>query len=372
MIFGADDRVPVFDTTVLPARAVVQIITRFPDGLEEVSTGVLVGPNDLLTAGHVLYEASFGGHVEAVLATPARNGALAPFGTASAVSIQVNPAWIAANDRDGVVLPSFDHDLALVTLDRNVGAIAGMLPFGVLADPVGRPVTSIGYPGDLGGDMPVQTAGVVDEADAETLIFTDDLDALAGQSGSPLISDGEVVGIYSHNSVEPPFFNGALRLTDAFLAQIEFWRSTNDETDGDDLILGGVWDERWDGRAGDDRIYARDGADTVLGGDGADEINGNAGDDRLDAGAGADAALGGQGDDVVEGGSGSDWHLNGNRGIDLVLGGGGDDRLFGGPDGDWLDGGDGADTLSGDRGNDVLVGAGGADVFDLLTEGGFD
>ena len=372
MIFGADDRVPVADTRVLPASAVVQIITRFPNGLEEESTGLLIGPNDVLTAAHVLYEASFGGHVELVLVTPGLNGSLAPFGDSFAISIQVHPDWISVNDRDGLPLTAFDHDLAMITLDRPVGYETGFLPYGVLDDPLGRTVQSIGYPGDLGGDVPVQTSGTIDDADAETLLFDDDFDAAAGQSGSPVFDGDRAIGIFSHNSVEPPFYNGALRLTAEFVQTIDLWRTTNDETDDPDFILGGVWSEVWFGQAGDDRIFGREGDDTLYGGDGADEINGNAGDDLLDGESGPDAALGGQGDDVVEGRGGDDWHLNGNRGDDLVFGGLGSDQLFGGPDQDRLDGGQGADTLSGDRGDDTLVGGLGADVYAFAAESGDD
>jgi hypothetical protein len=68
------------------------------------------------------------------------------------------------------------------------------------------------------------------------LKFRDDLDAMPGQSGSPLIytdaanGDMDVVGIVSHEQYFPSPENGALRLTSAMVTQINAWaeNSIND------------------------------------------------------------------------------------------------------------------------------------------------
>ncbi|BBK31386.1 V8-like Glu-specific endopeptidase [Stella humosa] len=376
MIFDTDDRAPVTQTTVLPWSAVVRLDMIFPDG-EAVATGVLIGPNDLLTVGHAVYIEEYGGWATAIYVTPGLNGASEPYGTAVSVAFQVDQRWIDNQPLDAPLDP-FAFDYALVTLDRPLGDVAGTLPVGVLDNPVGVAVEAAGYPADKGYDFLYRTTGTVDEIEPEALLFTDDLDLSAGQSGSPVMvfgGDGglpTVVGLISFDYELPPYANGVLRITPEYLETIQHWAATNDATQGADWIEGGGGGDLWNGLGGADTILGVGGADTIHGGQGDDELNGNLGDDLVHGDLGADFVRGGQGDDTVFGDAGSDWHVNGNIGFDSVLGGAGDDHVFGGQGDDTLDGGSGADTLSGDRGNDRLTGGEGADHFVYRSGGGFD
>ncbi len=376
MIFGADDRVEIVATTAPPWSAVVELNISFPWG-EVLATGVMIGPNDLLTVGHAVYSADYGGYATAIVASPARSGRLDPFGIANSVAFQVDPRWVE-NDRLGAPLDPFGYDYALVTLDRPVGSATGFLPVGVLDDPIGVAVQAAGYPADKGYDFLYRTEGTVDSADIDTLFFADDLDLLPGQSGSPVFvtdpatGQATVVGLISFDYHEPPYANGVLRINPEYRETIAWWSASNDATAGADWIEGGPAGDRWDGLAGADTILGFDGADTIHGGNGGDDLNGNLGDDFVHGQAGADFVRGGQGADTVLGGAGDDWHVNGNRGADSVVGGQGDDRVFGGPGADTIDGGPGADTVSGDLGDDVLAGGPGADRFVYRDDGGLD
>lgn len=370
MIFGADDRTEVTATSVLPWSAVVRLEIDFPNG-GAVATGVLIGANDLLTVGHAVYSVEYGGFATAIRVIPGSSGPLSPFGDAWSVAIQVDPRWVEYDGTFGDLDP-FSFDYALVTLDRAIGSTAGVLPIATLADPVGVAVTAAGYPADRGYDFLYATDGTVDSVDLDTLFFEDDLDLSAGQSGSPVMAGGDVVGLISFDYELPPYANGVLRLTEEYVATIRHWAATNDATAGADWIEGGPSEDLWAGLAGADTILGFDGADTIDGNEGDDDLNGNRGDDLVRGGPGADFVRGGQGDDTVFGGAGADWHLNGNLGDDLVRGGTGDDRLFGGADADTLEGEAGADTLSGDLGDDVLLGGDGADRFVYRTDGGYD
>lgn len=86
---------------------------------------------------------------------------------------------------------------------------------------------------------------------------------------------------------------------------------------------------------------------------GDDLVIGGAGNGRYDLGAGRDLAITGAGDDLVRGQAGRDY---------LVLGGGNDTGL-GGRGIDILDGGAGDDSLSGGAGDDILIGAAGSDTL---------
>ena len=205
-----------------------------------------------------------------------------------------------------------------------------------------------------------QTSGTVTRFNDDIIVFQGGLDATGGQSGSPIIHNGAVVGVYtSDNGVA----NFAARISGPTLADLDLWRSSNDPSPGSDFVLGGPWGERWEGLAGNDTILGMDGNDTILGGAGDDDVNGNRGNDLVDGGPGRDFVRGGQGNDLVYGGEGDDWHVNGNMGADTVYGGPGNDNLFGGPDDDLLFGEAGDDVLSGDLGNDTLYGGPGRDLF---------
>ncbi|MCC7272404.1 MAG: trypsin-like peptidase domain-containing protein [Alphaproteobacteria bacterium] len=376
MIFGADDRVPVSPTTAFPWRTIVQLDVTFPGGQVFGTTGVMIGPNDVLTVGHAIYGGDIGGYAVAIVVTPARDDFRAPFGTANGIAVQVDPRWVE-NDRPGATLDPFDYDYAVVTLDRDLGSETGVMSVGTLDDPLGTLLQSAGYPADKGFDLLYRVDGTVDEADENTLFFNDDLDLAPGQSGSPVFllngaDAATVYGLISYDFEFPPLANGILRITDEYAANIAFWAASNDETTGSDFIYGGPLDEAWSGGIGADTILGQDGDDAIHGGSGNDDLNGNLGDDLVYGDAGADFVRGGQGADTVDGGSGDDWHVNGNRGPDLVHGGTGNDVLYGGPDDDTLRGGNGADTLSGDLGDDLLAGDAGADMFRIAAGGGFD
>lgn len=123
----------------------------------------------------------------------------------------------------------------------------------------------------------------------------------------------------------------------------------------------------------------------VVGGSGYDTITGGTGNDIIDLSTGGGFADGGDGWDTVrlnfstESGAISythDWiaaqaTLNGLTLADVrnleradVTGGSGDDALTGWSDNDWLAGGAGDDVLSGDGGSDILTGGPGNDRLD--------
>lgn len=83
---------------------------------------------------------------------------------------------------------------------------------------------------------------------------------------------------------------------------------------GDDWItdtsingdVAGVQSQKFDGAAGNDRLFLGTGDDTGLGGAGNDMIMGDFGNDRLLGGDGDDILTGGRGRDVINGGLGAD------------------------------------------------------------------
>lgn len=115
-------------------------------------------------------------------------------------------------------------------------------------------------------------------------------------------------------------------------------------TEGDDVAVGTLFEDRLFGLQGDDLISGDDGADWIRGGAGNDTLRGDLGDDDVSGGSGDDRISGGLGDDVLSAGSGHD-RLWGGDGSDTLLGGGGDDLLVGGAGKDKMTGGGGANVF---------------------------
>lgn len=99
--------------------------------------------------------------------------------------------------------------------------------------------------------------------------------------------------------------------------------------------------------------------------DGNDEVRGNlVAQNLIDGGLGDDRLHGGNEIDHIQGGLGDDF-VFGLAGNDEIIGGEGDDTLFGGLGDDLLIGGDGRDWLQGDEGVNILIGGLGDDSYDV-------
>lgn len=62
--------VEVTTRTAYPYTATALIIVTFPDGSKAAGTGAVVGPNDLLTATHVVYSPDHGGWASGISIYP--------------------------------------------------------------------------------------------------------------------------------------------------------------------------------------------------------------------------------------------------------------------------------------------------------------
>jgi Ca2+-binding RTX toxin-like protein len=144
-----------------------------------------------------------------------------------------------------------------------------------------------------------------------------------------------------------------------------------------DVLYGTSQNEAFDGRGGDDTIYAGDGHDRLFGGTGEDLLVGGAGNDTLEGGFGADELLGDAGNDwasyaasstgvlVTIGGSGVGGAATGDilRDIENLIGSQGADELRGDTNANTIDGQAGNDLFLGNGGDDVLFGNAGNDAF---------
>lgn len=203
---------PITDTLSYPYRTVVYL-TDTIGGQRYQASGVLIAPDEVLTASHVVQRVDVG-TATGIRVTPGFTGTSVPFGTASVSWYRYAPIDDAGDRISG---SQSQYDFAVLHLSRSfdVGAMIPEANFG------GGTVHASGYPASAYG---AQVDRVEDVARAPGLNLLVGADTESGTSGGPLWvmrDDGaHVVGLVSTGDG----VNGyALQISDPVLAQINEW-----------------------------------------------------------------------------------------------------------------------------------------------------
>ncbi len=224
-IFGNDDRVLVSNSGTTPFVTFVQVISTFSTGTQVQGSGVLVGENDVLTSGHLVYDSSLGELATSIAVIPGRSGENKPLGIHMAGMASVPTTW---SEKD-----SFAGDYALLGLSFPVGRVTGTFSLQSIngLDALDETFRSWGYPSGLESNSLYGTLGTLDQVTGNLLYFNDDLDLSGGQSGSALVRrvDGldVVVGVVSHSTTSPEM-NAITSFGTTELSQIQSWAVQND------------------------------------------------------------------------------------------------------------------------------------------------
>ncbi|MBW3540885.1 MAG: trypsin-like serine protease, partial [Planctomycetes bacterium] len=234
-IFGSDDRVRVTNTTAYPWRTIGRLEITWEDGTKGHCSGAMISQNEFLTAGHCVHQKAKGGWAKSLRVSLGQNDSSRPFGEASWRTARSYTGW-TQGPQDSTDA-AFDHDWAVITLDRNIGLFTGWLGYEWWSGNSiynGLGLNTAGYPGDLGGGNDMYRAfGPTDSATANQIHFTGSLDIWPGQSGSPLwrfvssTGDRFVNGIVSHQSSAN---NGATRINETKFNSLLDWRAIDDTT----------------------------------------------------------------------------------------------------------------------------------------------
>jgi V8-like Glu-specific endopeptidase len=222
----SDDRVAVTATASTPPfSAYLQVASEFSDGTVLQSSGVMVGPNDVLTAANNIYNHEYGGLATKIQVTPGRYEDLKPFGVHNVSQISVPLAWQNSSD--------LSTDYGLLSLATDIGYVTGWVEMGYAGTLSGLnnyTLSTLGYPTDQGGNTLYYSSGSVDQVVANELVFTDDLDMMAGHNGSPVVFNSGgvdiVLGVASQvadNSED----NRVLALTSESFEAIQTWSANN-------------------------------------------------------------------------------------------------------------------------------------------------
>ncbi len=199
-VFSPDTRTALGagNMTVFPWDTIGRMWMLWPDGAESSGSGAMVGPRNFLTAGHCVYSAAHGGWASAITFSPGQDGNQIndPYwsntnfkrsdnqywGEAAATYYRSYTGWTSSGD--------WDYDIAVVTLDRNIGNYTGWMGYGYNDNNAffqNLLMNTAGYPGDLTPTQYDQFYTSDRITTVNTLNLQSNLiDIYPGQSGSPV------------------------------------------------------------------------------------------------------------------------------------------------------------------------------------------
>lgn len=228
-IIGDDDELTALFTRDMPERLICSLIIH-ARGAVFHGSGWLAGPALVMTCGHNVHHADFGGWAERIDIIPGRAEDDHPFGQTSTTRFSAHGGWVARHDPAA--------DIGCLHLDVSIGDQLGWFAIAQLGDPgslVGQPITCAGYP-EYDGDFTRQRRGDgVVAAIANTRIYHT-ADTNNGESGGPiwLAANGDTpptaIGVHTYEKIvlAGPLHqeaNSGTLIDDGMLALIDQWRN---------------------------------------------------------------------------------------------------------------------------------------------------
>ena len=204
-----------FERAAVPYDTIVRITDRI-GGVAWQASGVLIAPDQVLTASHVVYIQGQGSATDIVV-TPGYSGT-APFGTAIGNTVHYLPI---SNAGRLISFHDSQSDYAVIHLDHS---FAGLGTIGLQANFAGRLVNVAGFPASVGGAL-INSSQIVSRDASYSLLHGTALGA--GSSGGPMwiqdsLGQPYVVGLVSSANSVTSRGNDVLITTSAF-DMIETW-----------------------------------------------------------------------------------------------------------------------------------------------------
>lgn len=248
-VIGVDNRTRLLDTQMSPWRMVCAIRARWGSRLM-VGTGCFIGPDTVLTAGHVTYAREFqklAQQIEVIpgLSVERAGGEKRPYGSAMARAVHVHENWKSGFS------PRFD--VSVIRLDKPLGQQVGWFGLGARTrdDLMLNWAHVTGYPGEMKEERapgatadtpPIQAAQLwhhaapIEEIENGRLFYK--TDTTPGQSGAPIYvlpepgqyAAPQVVGVHAYGARSTPgavgLANSGVWIDADMLTKILAWSST--------------------------------------------------------------------------------------------------------------------------------------------------
>ncbi len=276
-IFSPDGRTKVSDTTTFPFSAIgkMRIHWKGPDGVIDTAddiilngSGTMISPYHFLTAGHSVYDTRYGGWADKIEVMLGSKGNIIAgtnradyeyYSEAKSVYTRSFEGWTQG---DQTKSETFQYDIGLVTLDRNIGNFTGWFNYGYDDNlSSGTLMNVTGYPSDKfdsnsdgkfdNYDMWTQSGKITSTTDS--ILRSNELDILPGNSGGPLWVNNSntnkptIYGVASNETTtnNTPLYNEFARITSTRYNEIKNWidedTTARQPTDKADLVDSDVW-----------------------------------------------------------------------------------------------------------------------------------
>jgi V8-like Glu-specific endopeptidase len=216
-VIGKDDRIKITATTSYPWRTATKLIVTFPKG-KGGCTGTIVAAKYVLTAGHCVYNKTYGGWAKKIEVIPGLSGTYKPYGSALATKLRSYTGWTSSQKAD--------HDIGLITLDKSIGNTTGWLGYAYYPSISGVTSNITGYPEDKdNGLYPYYYYGSIASSTSYRLSYQ--IDTSGGQSGSGIYyKSGDkryVFGVHTKDTSSPTGYNSGTRLDSKKFNDIKSW-----------------------------------------------------------------------------------------------------------------------------------------------------
>jgi V8-like Glu-specific endopeptidase len=193
-------------------------ITDTIDGVQWQGSGVLIAPDEVLTAAHMVYNSATRSEAQNIVVTPGYDAGSAPFGSATGAYANFNPIQDA---NDNISEYDSQNDFAVIHLSQPFTSIT---PMSIAPGYPGGSVTVSGYPAVAGGVLVDETEVVTQD---QNFALLDGRSIGPGSSGGPVWSTpqgtGVVVGLISSAAGGTGSAGYFTQITQGDYAQIMRW-----------------------------------------------------------------------------------------------------------------------------------------------------